>query len=145
MPERTNNFNGKNNNFNEELNAFLRNLSKESNRELIRRESLRRSSKSSFLIKFIKNWIEKGKIKENETVSDLLSICEREKSIQPKTITLKQWRNFKREINAIIDQIHWFQNEITSENLSIKELIGWLELIIKEEENFRSNSLNNLN
>jgi hypothetical protein len=106
---------------------------------------LRISSKDSFLIKFIKNWIEKGKIKENETVSDLLSICEREKSIKPKTITLKQWRNFKREINAIIDQIHWFQNAITSENLSIKELIGWLELIIKEEENFRSNSLNNLN
>jgi len=145
MPERTNNFNGENNNFNEELNAFLRNLSNESNRELIRRESLRKLSKASVLRKIIQEWIDEGKIKENETISDLLSICEVEESIPPKTITLSEWEKLKNQINIIKNQIHWFQNEIISENLSIKELLGQLGLISKEEEKFLSNSRNNLN
>jgi len=145
MPERKNNFNGENNNFNEELNAFLRNLSNESNRELIRRESLRKFSKASVLKKFIQEWINEDKIKENETISDLLSICEVEESVPPKTITLSEWEKLKNQINIIKNQIHWFQNGIISKNLSIKELLDQLESIIKEEKDFLSNSRNNLN
>jgi len=144
MPEKTNNFNNENNNdFDKELNAFLKKLNKED--FLIKRESLRKFSKASVLRKIIKEWIDKGKIKENETISDLLSICEVEESVPPKTITLSEWEKLKNQIDIIKNQIHWFQNEIISENLSIKELLGQLESIIQEEKDFLSNSPNNLN
>ena len=74
-----------------------------------------------------------------------LSICEVEESVPPKTITLSELVKLKNQINIIKNQIHWFQNEIISENLSIKELLGQLGLISKEEEKFLSNSRNNLN
>ena len=113
--------------------------------ELIKRESLRKLSKASVLKKIIQEWINERKIKKNETISDLLSICEVEESIPPKTITLSEWKKLKNQINIIKNQIHWFQNEINSKNLSIKELLDQLESIIQEEKDFLSNSPNNLN
>jgi len=145
MPEKINFNNENNDDFNEELNAFLRDLNSESNRELIRRESLRRFSKASVLKKIIQEWINEGKIRENETISDLLSICEVEESIPPKTITLSELEKLKNQINIIKNQIRWFKKEINSENLSIKELLDQLESIIKEEKDFLYNSPNNLN
>jgi hypothetical protein len=106
---------------------------------------LRKFSKASVLKKFIQEWINEDKIKENETISDLLSICEVEESVPPKTITLREWEKLKNQINIIKNQIHWFQNGIISKNLSIKELLDQLESIIKEEKDFLYNSPNNLN
>jgi len=144
MPEKTNNFNNENNNdFDKELNTFLKKLKKES--FLIKRESLRKFSKAFVLKKIIQEWINERKIKKNETISDLLSICEVEESIPQKTITLSEWKKLKNQISIIKNQIHWFQNEINSKNLSIKELLDQLESIIQEEKDFLSNSPNNLN
>jgi len=143
MPEKINFNNENNNDFDKELNSFLKKLNEED--FLIKRESLRKFSKAFVLKKIIQEWIDEGKIKENETISDLLSICEVEESVPPKTITLSEWKKLKNQINIIKNQIHWFQNKINSKNLSIKELLDQLESIIKEEKDFLSNSPNNLN
>ena len=105
MPEKTNNFNNENNNdFDKELNTFLKKLNKED--FLIKRESLRKFSKAFVLKKIIQEWINERKIKKNETISDLLSICEVEESVPPKTITLSEWKKLKNQINIIKNQIH---------------------------------------
>jgi len=145
MPEKINNFENGENNFDEELKAFLDNLNK--NQESIKRESFRKFSKASVLSKIIKEWINKGKIRENDTISYLLNICEREGAEEgfAKTTTQDEWENLQNQIRVIKNQIHWFQNEIIPEDLSIKELLDQLELIIKEEKEFLSKGSNNLN
>ena len=143
MPEKINFNNENNNNFDKELNAFLKKLNKED--FLIKRESLRKFSKAFVLKKIIQEWINEDKIKENDNVSILLKICEVEKSMLPSEIKTKKEEKLQRRIKVIRNQINWFKKEINSKNLSIKELLDQLESIIKEEKDFLSNSPNNLN
>jgi hypothetical protein len=143
MPEKINFNNENNNNFDKELNAFFKKLNKED--FLIQRESLRKFSKASVLKKIIQEWINEGKIKENDNVSILLKICEVEESTLPSEIKTKKEEELKRRIEVIRNQMDWFKKEINSKNLSIKELLDQLESIIQEEKDFLSNSPNNLN
>ena len=143
MTEKINFNNENNNNFDKELNAFLKKLNKED--FLIKRESLRKFSKAFVLKKIIQEWINEDKIKENDNVSILLKICEVEKSMLPSEIKTKKEEKLQRRIKVIRNQINWFKKEINSKNLSIKELLDQLESIIKEEKDFLSNSPNNLN
>lgn len=143
MPEKINFNNENNDDLNEELKAFLKDLNKKDIK--IQAKSLERFSRASVLRKMIKEWINEGKIKENDNVSILLKICEVEESTLPSEIKTVKEEKLQRRIEIIRDQMNWFKKEINSKNLSIKELLDQLESIIKEEKDFLSNSRNNLN
>jgi len=143
MPEKINFNNENNDDLNEELKAFLKDLNKKDIK--IQTKSLERFSRASVLRKMIKEWINEGKIKENDNISILLKICGVEESTLPSEIKTVKEEKLQRRIEVIRDQMDWFKKEINSKNLSIKELLDQLESIIKEEKNFLSNSRNNLN
>jgi hypothetical protein len=143
MPEKINFNNENNDDLNEELKAFLKDLNKKDIK--IQAKSLERFSRASVLRKMIKEWINEGKIKENDNISILLKICEVEESTLPSKIKTVKEEKLQRRIEVIRDQMDWFKKEINSKNLSIKELLDQLESIIKEEKDFLYNSQNNLN
>jgi len=143
MPEKINFNNENNDDLNEELKAFLKDLNKKDIK--IQAKSLERFSRASVLRKMIKEWINEGKIKENDNISILLKICEIEENTLPSEIKTVKEEKLQRRIEVIKDQMDWFKKEINSKNLSIKELLDQLESIIKEEKDFLSNSQNNLN
>jgi hypothetical protein len=143
MPEKINFNNENNDDLNEELKAFLKDLNKKDIK--IQAKSLERFSKAFVLKKIIQEWINEDKIKENDNVSILLKICEVEESMLPSEIKTKEEEKLQRRIKVIRNQINWFKKEINSKNLSIKELLDQLESIIQEEKDFLSNSQNNLN
>ena len=143
MPEKINFNNENNDDLNEELKAFLKDLNKKDIK--IQAKSLERFSRASVLRKMIKEWINEGKIKENDNISILLKICEIEENTLPSEIKTVKEEKLQRRIEVIKDQMDWFKKEINSKNLSIKELLDQLESIIKEEKDFLSNSRNNLN
>jgi hypothetical protein len=143
MPEKINFNNENNDDLNEELKEFLKDLNKKDIK--IQAKSLERFSRASVLRKMIKEWINEGKIKENDNISILLKICEVEESTLPSKIKTVKEEKLQRRIEVIRDQMDWFKKEINSKNLSIKELLDQLESIIKEEKDFLYNSQNNLN
>jgi hypothetical protein len=114
-------------------------LNNEVFQEKITRRCTEQFARASFLKKLLKEWISRNIISRNiinseQSVYDLITICEeKEKGYNSKT---------KKQAESIKTQIEeWFMRDIIpeelSKKLSIKELIEWLEIIIKETKDFK--------
>ena len=88
-----------------------------------RHDQLRNRVHASVLKSKIEKWINEGKINYNNTISDLLAVCGVEEAyLDYNDYNDSDSKEIKTEIDVIRKQINWFQNEITSKNLSIKKI-----------------------
>jgi len=110
MPEKINFNNENNDDLNEQLKAFLKDLNKKDIK--IQAKSLERFSRAFVLRKMIKEWINEGKIKENNNISILLKICEVEESTLPSEIKTVKEEKLQRRIEVIRDQMNWFKKKL---------------------------------
>jgi hypothetical protein len=113
------------------------------------RNTLITIAQSSILKKIINDWIAKKRISDENTINDILTICEVETSHieNNKTRTKihfdpdysnKQTEQTEREISNIREKIQWLRknNIITDKNLSVRELLNLLQKIIEESKRF---------
>ena len=102
--------------------------------EKIKRRCTEQFARASFLKELLNEWIGRNIINNEQSVYDLITVCEeKEKGYNSKT--KQQAENIKTQIEE------WFMIDIIpeelSKKLSIKELIEWLEIIIKEAKDFK--------